>query len=425
MKRFIIASLAVLVPVFASADWRMIVRIKDGQTLAQVESTAQSLGGHVVDRTPHAPFALLSLPADPVTYLAAEYAIAAGIVDFMWAGDDVALWSAESISRGGQLSVISRGGQLSVISRGGQLSVISRGGQLSVIGTHAEYVTQNSSFMGQINWSESLANSDGRTVRLAILDTGLSRVQFPLWDKVDASYDVFGGDADDKPMNRDSNGNGTVDDGVGHGTMVAGIAEMVAPKVRFVVAKVADSDGKASAWGIMKGLDFAVDKGAEIANISLGSPDPVPAYAAMAEWCRTKGLLIVAGTGNDDYPQADYPAKDSLSLSVSGVAADDTKAWFGNYDLGVVSAAPAIDIIGRWWDGGAAMWSGTSFASPFVAASLADCLRRTAPKTGAALIAAAKASGRNADAVNLAAHKGKLGTVLDIVRLNGILSGTP
>ena len=212
---------------------------------------------------------------------------------------------------------------------------------------------------------------------------------------------------------------------MGHGTMVAGIADAVAPNVRLVVAKVADSDGRATAWTIVQGLVFAATQGAEVANLSLGSPAAVAAFNNVAEWCAGRGLLVVAAIGNGGAEGAWYPSRSSKALCVAGVDAVGTKASFSSWDGTADAAAPAVGIVSQYFDGGLAAWSGTSFAAPFVAAGLADCLRRTTVQSPIGLIKLVTASGRNIDGLNSKTFRSKLGTLLDIAALNAKLKGKP
>ena len=402
MKRLLCACITLLVAAHASADWRMIVRLKPGATLADAQASAKDMGGSVVDSTPNAPFVLLSLPSDPFAYYTAQLQMALGVVDVLWSGDDVALWNTEAVARGGTVSVFKT--MPSIMMR----SMVQ---------------TENATSLAQVNWNQTMADSPGRTVKVAILDNGLARNQTALWSKVDASFDAFGGTADDLPMGRDTNGDGLCDGLTGHGTMVAGVLNAVAPNVRLVVAKVADSDGKASAWSMIKGLAFAVSQGAEIANVSLGSVTPVPAFQDAAEWAQSRGLLVVAAVGNAGSSSACYPARSAQALCVAGMDANDLKTSFSNYDTKTVVCAPALDLAGPSWDGSLIRWSGTSFATPFVAAAIADGLRHTTPKTASAILAAVASSSRSIDGLNAPTYQGKLGRMLDYALLNNALSG--
>ncbi|MFY9233438.1 MAG: S8 family serine peptidase [Fimbriimonadaceae bacterium] len=295
-----------------------------------------------------------------------------------------------------------------------------KGGTVAAVGGRDQLYDMNSAYLEQINWSESLANSNGRTVRLAILDTGLSPEQLGLWTRVSASSNMVetGLPAYDIPRGVDSNANGVQDESVGHGTMVTGLADLIGPRVNFVIARVADSDGNATAWRVLKGLAFAVANGAEVANISLGSTDQIVALTEVLNWCEERNLLVVAPTGNDSVDRARYPARISKVICVAGLAIDDIKADFSNWDGKTSSAAPATGLASSWWDSDyVGLWSGTSFASPMVSASVANALRRTTPKDAGDLKRAVEDSGVNIDGLN-PPYSGQLGTKLNFINLD-------
>lgn len=387
-------ALAMLAP----TEGRIIVQLKPGANPATVASRANVV---LRDVTPNAPFALYGVPSGTVD--AAQVRLQADVKNVAWAEDDQNLGTPEET---------------------GLKAERSKGSSLGVVGDRFALVQKNVNILNQVGWSSSLATSDGRTVRLAILDTGISRRQTALWAKVDATFDAFGGNGDDAPMGADSNGNGIKDEGIGHGTMVAGIVDQVAPKVRLVVAKVADGDGRSSAWNIVEGLAFAANQGAEIANVSLGSAEAVAAFNDAAEWAESKGVLVVSAIGNTGTDRSWFPARSSKALCVVGLNADDSKAAFSNWDSAADASAPAVGIVSQWWDGSLGVWSGTSFASPFVAGGLADCLRRTTKQAPRSLIRTTTDSGINVDGLNKK-YKGKIGTALDIVSLDRKLRPKP
>ena len=400
MNRLLLASLAAALPAFGAAEAQLVVQLKPGADPAAV---AKRDGVALRGVTAGAPFALYAVTSGNA--LDAQKRLAADAANVAWAEDNAEAQNPETSSAKG--------------------SSVQKGSSLSVVGDRNAVVAKDASALAQVGWNAGLAASAGRTVRLAILDDGLSRKQTALWAKVDASFDAFGGVADDASTGIDSNGDGVKDAAVGHGTMVAGIADAVAPNVRLVIAKVADSDGRATAWTIVQGLAFAATHGAEIANLSMGSVAAVAAFNDVAEWCAGQGLLVVAAIGNGGAEGAWYPSRSPKALCVAGVDAVGLKAGFSNWDGGADAAAPAVGIVSQYYDGGLAAWSGTSFAAPFVAAGLADCLRRTTPQTPASLVKAVNASGRNIDGLNAKAYKSKLGTLLDIAALNVKLKGKP
>jgi hypothetical protein len=396
MKRLILTCLAALVSGSVMAETQYIVQLKPGADPAAVATRA---GVVLRSFTPNAPFALYAVTTGAARAAAAR--LRADRTSVLWVEDNNDAHNPESEAKS---------------------KVIRKGSGLSVIGDRKDLIKANTDALKQVDWSSALAESTtGRVVKLAILDNGLSRNQKGLWSKVDASFDAFGGDADDKPMLIDSNKDGEFDVAVGHGTMVAGIADTVAPNVRLVIAKIADSDGHATAWSVIQGLAFAVNSGAEVANLSMGSPTAVAAFTDVADWCDSKGLLVVAAAGNAAEAKAWFPARASSSLCVSGVNADSTKADFSNYERTVDASAPAVGLTSQWWDGGLATWTGTSFAAPFVSASLADCLRRTKPFAPGLLVRKVTLSGLPIDTMN-PLYKGRLGKLLDFAALNKILA---
>lgn len=300
----------------------------------------------------------------------------------------------------------------------------TKGTTLPAVGGRDDERAANTHVLQQIDWDAGLANQPGRVVRVAILDTGLSPLQSALWLRVDASENFVekGLPAYDQPMNEDSNGNGIPDEEVGHGTMVASVVDQISPLTHLLIGRVTDSDGIATAWSVVEGLAFAVTHGAEIANLSVGSPIQIAALSDVAEWCKINGLLIVASAGNGNLDSLDYPARISSVVGVTGVDPNNRKASFSNYDGHAMAAAPATGIVGQWWDGHMGVWSGTSFAAPMVTATIADGLRLVPfAKTQAAIEDALAQSGKNIDTKNRK-YRGKLGLLIDFRRFSAAIA---
>lgn len=302
----------------------------------------------------------------------------------------------------------------------------AKGSTLPAVGGRTTLYAENTRLLKQVNFQTSLANSAGREVRVAILDTGLSSKPTYLWDKVVAqvNYIEKGKRPYDMPRLTDSNGNGVPDEGTGHGSMVAALVDQMAPQTKLVIVRVADSDGNATAWTLIKGLAYATQTGCEVANASLGSLAKVPALTDVLDWCDKKGLLVVAPVGNDNLRLMRYPAELGKVISVAGVQPDNVKAVFSNYRNDVNFSAPATGLASAWWDGDWATWSGTSFGSPVVAGIIADCLRRTAARISPATLRdLLRGAGRGINWKN-PDYVGELGTLVDHVRFNDRLNPT-
>lgn len=376
----------------AVAQDRLITRLSDPGVATQI---AKDYGITLTDSTDPAPFALFTLPPG----ISGDFmqTLMAGDPRIVWAEDDGEVESPETAS--------------------------GKGSVANVIGDRNYLAAQNTNLLQQIrHFSPSYRFR--RNVRIAILDTGLSPFVPRLWKKVDAALNALpdGKKPYDLPGNIDTNGNGDVDDGVGHGTMVAGIVDLLAPSVRFVIVRVADSDGVGTAWTLTKGLAFAVAHGAEVANVSLGSIDRLNALSDVLDWTEEKSLLVVSPIGNNGFDEALYPSGYSKVVCVSGVNPNDTKAPFSNWSSDADVSAPATGIQSTWWDGRTGIWSGTSFASPMVAAALCEGLRSSRPRQLDFLRSLTVVSGDNIDSLN-PAYSGELGRRLNFRRVVESLAG--
>ena len=377
---------------YAYGQTNILCRLKPGIT---PQSLATKYNITLLDFTPGAPFAIYAAMGDQeLNGLQKD----AGVV---WVEDDCDVVSPEDESKGKP----------------------NKGGGLPAVGTRSTLQSVNKNLLKQINWTNSLSTSTGRVVKLAILDTGLAPKQTDLWTKVDASMNAVepGLPAYDIPQGTDSNGNGIPDEAVGHGTMIAGIIDQIAPQVHLVVARIADSDGNATGWNVIKGLAFAVTNGAEVANVSLGPLTDVPALSDVVDWCTENNLLVVAPIGNNGLNAICNPASYDSVICVGGLDAVNRKASFSNYNKKCNVSAPAVGFASQYWDGSLAVWSGTSFAAPAVAAAVADGLRHTTA-TPIETIKSAIVSSRVPLRRLYPRFMGKLGGILDVTKLIGLLT---
>jgi|GEM_PF-3501170 len=294
-------------------------------------------------------------------------------------------------------------------------TTLRKGGVIPVVGGRAFYQAANADLLATINWDRSLAEAPGREIRVAILDTGLAEAAGGLWAKTDASRNFVepGESPIDRPMGVDTRGDGVPDQAVGHGTLVAGVVDMVSPQSRLVVARIADSDGVATSWTLIQGLEFALEQGAEVVNVSLASRRRSGLVDEALQSVEAAGAIVVAAAGNDGAHDVYYPADAATVLGVAGLDLDGNRASFSNWHATVDLCAPAISVIGPDWSGETVNWSGTSFSSAFVAGSVADALRRTAPQSPRAVRAAIIGNGRSS-----ATYRTGLGVVLDFQSLS-------
>lgn len=285
----------------------------------------------------------------------------------------------------------------------------SRGTVLPVVGSRDELSRYNAGAFTQIGWSPNLVSAPGKPSIVAVLDTGLAPLS-PQWFKVIASGNFVerGLGAYDQPGGSSS--------ALGHGTMVAGLVEQIDPKARFIIVRVADSDGNASVWSVLQGLDFAVRHGADIINISLGGQNGSPALDHAIAWAASQGVIVVAPIGNESRHYRDEPSAASPAVCVAGLDATNLKANFSNYSFQATTSAPAVGLASCYVDGRLGVWSGTSFASPLVAGSIALAKRWNAPLTPTNVRSLLLKSGDSLSAFD-PQYSVYLGTRLNVARL--------
>ena len=222
-------------------------------------------------------------------------------------------------------------------------------------------------------------------------------------------WDFYNNDNDPTP----DLGDGTSGDGnVFHGTFVAGVAAAVSDNMVGVVGanwhskimplKVFTNSGGAPATAINEAIHYAVDHGANIINMSFGSPVATRMIYSAVQYAAVKGVIMVSAAGNNNSNRRSYPAGYPYVVSVGGTGSGSVmsggsvtnmraRASFSEYGPKAVDVvAPAVDIVSTavysktdevngWGTAGDDTYlygNGTSFASPLVAGEAALLLAR-------------------------------------------------
>jgi len=159
----------------------------------------------------------------------------------------------------------------------------------------------------------------------------------------------------------------------GHGTMVAGIVHLVAPKAWILPLKAFGADGSGYTSDVIRAIYFAVNNNAKVLNMSFSFSSSSQELSRAISFANKNYVVAVAAAGNDGKKMAVYPA--AYSDRVMGVASttnSDTRSAFSNYGQPQVwIAAPGEGIVTTYpWGSYAATW-GTSFSTPFVSGAAA------------------------------------------------------
>ena len=216
--------------------------------------------------------------------------------------------------------------------------------------------------------------------------------------------------------------NDLLDFGAGHGTFVAGIVRQVDPLARIIVYRALDSDGLASEEAVACAMLRAAEDHVHVISLSLGMQAvddddrrcPALTSAVQQIMAHENPPAIVASAGNYGTTELVYPAALPGVVSVAALRAEkdpgsgqplEGAKWSTHGDWvtcstigeGIVSTfvkgredpefggndVYPLDEDGDSW----AVWSGTSFAAPQIAAHIAKkCRERLTPQDAVAAL---------------------------------------
>jgi hypothetical protein len=230
--------------------------------------------------------------------------------------------------------------------------------------------------LSQINATAAHAVSRGAGTVVAVIDTGVYYNHWFLQGAIaPGGVDLVDGDLDANDVGDgvDNNGNGLVDEGIGHGTFVAGLVRLVAPDAKILPIRAQDSDGGGWSFLVAEAILYAAASGADVINLSLSIPENSRVIREAVEQAVRSGAVVVAAAGNQGQQLALYPAALTPVIGVAAVDGRGAKAGFSNYgNRSVAVAAPGVELYGPYPAGaGFAWWSGTSFSTALVSGEAA------------------------------------------------------
>lgn len=255
----------------------------------------------------------------------------------------------------------------------------------------SKHFSWGAEYMGVDEYCDTVG-AQGSMVTVAMLDSG-----------IDTDHELFGGfyDASANPDGRILRGTdflsmGTFEDDNGHGTHTAGtVVDLTPSYVKILPVKVLDNIGIGNMSGMMLGMLYAVEQGADILNMSLGgSVDQyydVMEYVVDYAW--DHGVLCVTAAGNEQMNADNVnPARLEKCVTVSALDKDLQLAYYSNFGSIVDICAPGDVVCSAKMGGGYIAFSGTSMAAPHVAAAAALYKAQDTSLTPAALAGKLKAT---------------------------------
>jgi len=177
----------------------------------------------------------------------------------------------------------------------------------------------------------------------------------------------------------------------GHGTFVAGIIAAkqnngvgiagINPGAVIMPIKVADEEGETNSLQIFRGINYAVNHGAKVINVSLGSRSISVLEQEAIERAQEKGALVVVAAGNSNDNLVNFgPSSSKHSIAVGQIDYAGTRSTVSNWGPNLALVAPGEKIYSLCSKDnkhvlpsirkkGYYTQDGTSFATPMVAAA--------------------------------------------------------
>jgi subtilisin len=205
-------------------------------------------------------------------------------------------------------------------------------------------------------------------VKVAVIDSG-----------IDADHPAVGGRVGgyvaitDGPLGLllDTESHG---DSYGHGTACAGIIRSIASGCELYSVKVLGSRLTGRGTTFAAGLQWAIENGMDVANVSMGTTRKnfFGALHNLADRAYFQNTMLITAANNMPVPS--FPSLYASVISVASHEGQDPYTFYYNPEPPVEFGAPGIDVRVAWAEGGWITATGNSFAAPHITGIVARIL---------------------------------------------------
>ena len=123
----------------------------------------------------------------------------------------------------------------------------------------------------------------------------------------------------------------------GHGTAVASIIvgnsenqKGIAPAASILSVRVLNENGEGDSFTVARGIVEAVDRGAQVINMSLGGESSSSVLEQAVRYAQSNGVTVVAAVGNEGREGVTYPARFDGVVGVTSLDANGRASGFAN-----------------------------------------------------------------------------------------------
>jgi len=233
-------------------------------------------------------------------------------------------------------------------------------------------------FATEVTRPWAYGDHSGSGVRVAVVDSGVD-ASHPAVGRIGAYVAV---DRDDSTETGIRFVGGEHDDLYGHGTACAAIIRELAPEVELISVRVLRDDLKGSAAAFAYGLEWCIEHGVDIINLSMSTASGrwAETFWELVDTAAFANVLIVAAMNNER--KRTIPSELAGVFSVACAPGTDREQIWCNPAGPAEWGAAGIDVDVAWLNGATIRTTGNSFAAPVIAGHLAR-IRAAHPGTNA------------------------------------------
>ncbi|MCB1230540.1 MAG: S8 family serine peptidase [Verrucomicrobiae bacterium] len=211
----------------------------------------------------------------------------------------------------------------------------------------------------EARWRRKLREATGRGVRIGILDTGVADHELSLKGVVRSHCSV----SDSGRIMTSLRGS----DSLGHGTACAWIVKSLAPDAELHSVRIFGRSARERGEKLITGLGFAIERGWDIINVSLGTSGFREELTHLANLAAERGIVIIAAASNAP-GKSSFPAELPNVIGVDAATFDSPLAFRYRDDHPIQVEASGVYVRAPWPNGEFSHFTGSSFACPHVTA---------------------------------------------------------
>lgn len=240
-----------------------------------------------------------------------------------------------------------------------------------------------------VGWGQKAMRMDqlpttyrGQGIKIAVIDSGAATTHESL-NRIHAGFDIVNKKTTPDTWNQDTLGHGSHCAGVIGGTELAFGIRGFAPEAELHVCKLFPG-GQVSQ--LIDALEYCIDKGIDVVNLSLGGAEPSEALEQQIIRAKRSGIACIVAAGNSG-GAVQYPASSPNVLAVAAIGKLDEfppdsyhaqtltqnidangyfAAAFSCYGPQIGVCGPGVAITSSVPPNNYAAWDGTSMAAPHI-----------------------------------------------------------